>query len=484
MAGLQVIFGIIALIFIISALASGAVERSPLSFPMIFLGLGFILGDNGLRIIRVGLDDPTLEIVATLSLSFVLFLDAIHLRLDQHWREWVLPALSLGPGALLTIGLITLAAILILHMAVLNALLLGTVLASVDPVMLSGIVRDQRIPRSIRDSLRTEAGAGDVIVLPILLILIAIVLGQANSVGNWLLLLVQLFLLGPLAGAATGGVLAVLMRWARAHFPISREYRALYGIGGVVASYLIGNAIGGSGFLAVFASGLATALLDYDLCDCFLDYSEITSEMTMLLAFLMFGALLSAIIPNISLFPVVLFAFATLVLARPFAIGLVLQRAVISWRARLFIGWFGPRGLSSLLFALVLVTSGVPGSQQILSVAGVVVILSVILHGISSAPLANRYHRAVMEKTLPEERVGRVEGLFEPNASETARIRPDELAEKMKSANPPIVLDVRSRSSYEHEPDQIPGSIRVLPDYVEDWAADQDRAREVVTYCT
>ncbi len=484
MVGLQVIFGVIALLFIVSALASGIVERSPLSFPMIFLGLGFILGDNGLRVITVGLQDPTLQIVATLSLSFVLFLDAINLRPEENRKNWIVPALSLGPGAVITIGLITLAAMFILRLSLMNALLLGTVLSSVDPVVLSGLFNDDRVPRSIRNSLKTEAGAGDIIVLPILLVLTAIVLNQAKSGAGWLLLLIRLFLLGPLAGAVIGGLLALLMRWVRERVSVSRQYRALYGVGGIVSAYLVGNAVGSSGFLAVFAAGVVTALFDYDLCDCFLDYSEITSEMTMLLAFLLFGALLSATLATIPLLPAVIFALITLLLARPIAIGLVLQRAVVSQRARLFIGWFGARGLSSLLFALLLVSSNVPGSEQILSYAGVVVILSVILHGVTSAPLAAQYHQAVLQKTHPEERVATAEELFAPNPTEVPRITPQELHDKLAGPHPPIVLDVRSRSSYQHEQDQIPGSIRVLPDYVADWAAGKDRSREVVAYCT
>ncbi len=484
MSGLQVIFGIIALLFIISALASGVVKRSPVSFPMIFLALGFLLGNNGLGIIRVGLHDPALEIVATLSLSFVLFLDAINLRLHELRGAWVLPALSLGPGTLLTIALITLAAVLALRFSLLPALLLGTVLSSVDPVMLSDVVRDDRVPRSIRDSLRTEAGAGDIIVLPVLLILSAIVLGQASSALGWALVFLQLFLLGPLAGMATGAGLAVLMHWMRGRTVISREYRALYGVGVIVVSYLAGAAIGSSGFLAVFAAGLATSILDYDICDCFLDYSEITSEMTMLLAFLLFGALLSSMLTTIQLLPAVIFAFITLVFARPVAIGLALRRAGVNWRARLFIGWFGPRGLSSLLFSLLLVTANVPGAERILSTAGVVVILSVLLHGMTSAPLAAQYQKAVLKNTHPEERVASAGELFEHKPTEVPRIPPEKLVEKLSGPNPPIVLDVRSRSSYLREANQIPGSVRVLPDYVGEWAQGQDQAREVVAYCT
>ena len=477
-------FGLLALLFLVAALASGLVERAPISFPMIFLGLGFVLGEYGLGWINVGLHDPILETIAILNLSFVLFLDAVNLRLEELRKDWVVPVLSLGPGTLLTLLLISLAAAILLRFSMIQALLIGAVLSSVDPVLLRDVVRDERIPRSIREALKTEAGAGDIIVLPVLLILAVIARNQAASPREWFLLLTELFVLGPLAGALIAVAATFLMGQIRARFPISREYRALYAIGILLAAYFVGTIVGGSGFLAVFTAGFVIALLDYDLCDCFLEYGEISSEMMMLLAFLLFGALLSTLVGLLALLPVLLFAAVALAIARPVAIGIALRHALISQRARLFMGWFGPRGLSSLLFGLLLVSEGVPGAEQIFASAGVVVIISVLLHGISSAPLAAAYNRAVIKETLPEEREGKVTGLFLPNPQDAPRITPEELANLLKRENPPVVLDVRSRSRYERDNDQIPGSIRVLPDEVEDWASNQSKEHLIVTYCT
>ena len=154
---------------------------------------------------------------------------------------------------------------------------------------------------------------------------------------------------------------------------------------------MAGEAVGGSGFLAVFAAGSALVAIDYDICDCFLDYGAVTAEMTMLLAFVLFGALLSTLITTVPVLPALGLAFITLAVARPAAVGLVLRHAPISTRGRRFIGWFGPRGLSSLLFGLLLVTDGVPGAERLLAIVGVVVLVSTIAHGVSAAPLAERY---------------------------------------------------------------------------------------------
>ena len=163
----------------------------------------------------------------------------------------------------------------------------------------------------------------------------------------------------------------------------------------------------------------------------------------------------------------------------------MLRRATVSRGAKAFIGWFGPRGLSTLLFGLLLLIDGVPGAEHLFAVAGVVVVVSVVLHGVSAAPLASRYARAVAETTLPEEREGSAAGLFQENAgAEVPRIGVEELAARLAGQNPPIVLDVRSHSAALHDKAKIPGSIRVEPDRVADWAAGQPRDRGVVTYCT
>ena len=478
------ILGILALIFVVAALASGLVERTPVSFPMIFLGLGLLTGANGLGLIKVGLQDPALEVVATLSLAFVFFLDAVNLHFEEIRKDWLVPVLSLGPGTLLTMLMITIAAGLLLGFPPLQAMLVGAVLSSVDPVLLRDVAKDERIPRSIRESLATEAGANDMIVLPIVLLLQAIALNQGETTGGWLIFLARLFLLGPVSGFVVGWLGANMMKWVRRYTPINRAYRAVYGVGVLFAAYFVGTSLGSSGFLAVFTAGVATALFDYDLCDCFLEYGEITSEVAMLLAFLLFGSLLSTILGAVALMPALLFALITLAVVRPVAIGVVLRRASISRQARLFIGWFGPRGLSSLLFGLLLVSSRVPGSEQVLAATGFVVIISVILHGISAAPLAVHYSQTVAKETLPEEREATATGLFAQSPAEIPRMTPQELADQLGSPNPPIVLDVRSHSTYAHDDDQIPGSVRVTVDQVKEWAAGQSKDRDMVAYCT
>ena len=477
-------FAMVGMVLMLSGLVSGVVRRAPISVPIVFLGLGFVLGGGGLGVLEVDVHNEALEIVAILSLAFVLFLDAVNLRFDEGERAWLVPVLALGPGTLLTVGIVAVAAQFIFATSWVESLLLGSILASIDPVVLRDVVRDERVPRAIRQALTAEAGTNDIVVLPLILILSTIALGETGGAADWAAMLARLFILGPLTGAAVGFLSVWLIENTRDRYPISREYRALYGVGSVLAAYVAGEAVGGSGFLAVFFAGAVIVKTDYDLCDCFLEYGEVTAEMAMLLAFVLFGALLSTTAGTVPLVPAVLFALIVLFVARPVAIGLVLRRTVVSKRARMFIGWFGPRGLASLLFGLLVVLQGVPNAERLLAITGIVVVASVVLHGVSATPLIAAYGRAMAKETLPEEREATATGLFGGHYEDVPRVTVEDLATALAGPDPPLVLDVRTISAAGTGEPGIPCSVRVPPGEVPDWATPQPRGRSIVAYCT
>lgn len=482
-------FAILAVVLTVAALASGIVDRAPLSLPIIFLALGLVLGPGALGLIRITPNDPALEAVAALNLALVLFLDAARFDVDELRREWRIPLLDLGPGTLLTIAGISIAAGLLLHTTPIQSLLLGAVLASTDPIVLRDVVRDERIPRSVRRTLTIEAGTNDIIVLPIVLIAIQIMLDGSGGAGHWIGFLAQLLILSPVVGIAIGGIGAWLMGKADERYSIRREYQALYGIGLVLASYSAAQALGGDGFLAAFFAGLAVALFDVTLCDCFMDYGEVTAEMAMLLAFILFGAILGPLFGTISFGLALVFAIVAIFVVRPGAMGLVLLHAKMSPIARAFIAWFGPRGLSALLLALLVVSAGAPQATSLLAITGVVVLVSVLVHGVTATPAARWYGAQVAQSstTMAEERASDANGLFEGEATEVQRVTPQQLMTMMDESPPPIILDVRSRAHYAKSDGQIPGSVRVLPDQIREWAARVDPAvkhRRVVAYCT
>ena len=272
----MLIFGLIAVVLSATALLSGVVERSPLSFPLIFLGLGFALSERGLGVIEMGPHDPLLNVVATLTLALVLFLDAVNMSFAELGRRWMIPALVLGPGTVLIIVLGAVPLALMLGFGWILAFTGGAILASTDPVVLREVIRDRRIPRSVRQTLKIEAGTNDLVILPVVLVLIAVARENATGMLGWSDFLARLLLVGPAIGIAIGGLGSWLMNQVDRRMVIRREHQALYGIGLVLAAYTAATAAGGDGFLSAFTAGMAVVLLNQRLCDCFLDYGETT----------------------------------------------------------------------------------------------------------------------------------------------------------------------------------------------------------------
>jgi NhaP-type Na+/H+ or K+/H+ antiporter len=484
------LFAVAAAVLTVSALLAGIVARAPLSFPIVFLGLGLVLGEGTTGAISVDLDSELLRAIAFATLALVLFLDAIRLELAVLRRDWVLPALTLGPGALLVIVLTAVVAMLVAGLDPVVAFIVGAVLASTDPVVLRDVVRDDRIPRSVRNTLSIEGGTNDLIVLPPILILAAVATHEANDAFAWLGFLGELLVVGPVAGAAVGLGGAWLMSVMNARHPVQREWQALYGIGLVFAAFAAGEYLGQDGFLAAFAAGAAVSLSSRTLCDCFLDFGEVLAELLMLLSFVLFGAVLSSVLGDVVLGEALVLAAIAIFFIRPVSVGgvLSLRHTNLSPAARAFIAWFGPRGLNSLLLALLVVDAGVAEGAEVFGIVGVVVLASVAVHGVTATPLAGWYARRVAGATLPEERestlVGAFGGRLGTSTADAPRISAKELAELLEGPDPPVVLDVRSRSGHVRDPYRIPGSATVRPDEAADWGRDQPRDRMIATYCT
>ena len=244
--------------------------------------------------------------------------------------------------------------------------------------------------------------------------------------------------------------------------------------------------------MAAFAAGLAVVLLNQSLCDCFLEYGEVTSEVAMLLAFVLFGMVLSGMVGSVDLVAALGLAAVVIFVIRPAVLALVLSRAKMSWEAHAFVCWFGPRGLNSLLLALLAVLAGVPGGELLLATVGIVVTASVLVHGASAVPLSVWYGRRTLRIAYAEERESTAAGLFGHTEGEVPRVTPQELNSLMASLETndvepptvPTVLDVRTRSSYEHDGFHIPGDTRLLPDDVVEWGANYAGKGLVVVYCT
>ncbi len=282
---------LIGIVIVVASLLSGVIERSGLPQVGIFLILGALLGPFGLGLVTLTLESPTLQAIATLALVLVLFSDAIAVDMGDVKRQRRISFLVLGPGTLIPAVIVALAGRLLLGLTWLESAIIGAALASTDPVLLRNLLRRPSLPATARVALRLESGMNDVVLLPIVVLGILVVKsdGAVDPVefGRHA---VGLFLLGPLLGAFIGWIAIMLLEQVRARVGVRRDYESLYALGVAFTAFAAAEAVGGSGFLAAFAAGLMVAALDVELCDCFLDYGQATAEMFLLFTFVAFGA--------------------------------------------------------------------------------------------------------------------------------------------------------------------------------------------------
>jgi NhaP-type Na+/H+ or K+/H+ antiporter len=459
---------LIGIVIVIASLLSGAIERSGFPFVSIFLLLGAALGPWGFGIADIGFDSPALHALAMLGLALLLFSDAVTLDTKQLRPRAFLIWRLLGPGTLVPAIITALAAWILLGLSAPAATILGAALASTDPVLLRTVLRSKALPEAPRIALRLETGMNDVVLLPIVLLSMLLLpggqadvtpsVGSGTHVGRSLL---GLFVLGPGLGALVGGVGISALAFVRSRSGVRRDYESLYALGLAFTSFALAEAVGGSGFVAAFVAGLLVAAKDVELCDCFLEYGEATAEMLLLLTFVALGTTLIWLGLGSLNWRIILFAVIALV-SRPIALYPMLAGLSLNTRDRRLISVFGPRGLSSLLLALLPVFAGIPNAHQIFTLASVVVLLSIVVHGGGTAFFLRR--SATREPTTSPRVLAPLSRQAAGAEPAPIRITIEEMRTLQAKGEPVVIVDARSARTYDSDPHEAVGAVRLQPD--------------------
>jgi sodium/hydrogen antiporter len=459
---------LIGIVIVVSALLSGLVEKSGLPHVAVFILIGAALGPLGLGVFDVTLASPLVRVVATLSLTLVLFTDAVTLNTKEVKGNLGLTFRMLGPGTLLCAALTAVAAWWLLGIPPASSAILGAALASTDPVLLRGLLQRSDISSEARLGLRLESGLNDVVLLPIVVVAIALT-GDHNpeTSRSFAKTGFELFILGPGAGIAIGMLAVAALDLMRKHFTIRRDYESLYSIGVAFTAFAAAEALHGSGFLAAFAAGVTIAALDVELCDCFVEYGAVTAEMLLLFTFVIFGmSLIWSGFTGLDVRTVIFAAFAILIRVPVYLLSLI--RSGVDRRSRMVIAWYGPSGLSSLLLVLLPVFAGVPGSDLLFRISALIVLISIVIHGASPTLLAR-----FCKEEVKQEEPSAPEPVKEPLSLPVVEtpvgaqsITLEELERLQKSGEPIIILDVRTERSRETSDSQVQGSVRLAPEHV------------------
>ncbi len=398
----------IALAVCLFAAFSKKAERSPLTAPMFFVGVGFLLGDAGLGWVHLGIDGQAMHVLAELTLVLVLFTDAARIDLKCLRREKSLPTRLLGIGLPLTIVAGAAVALLVLpELGWTEALLLAAILAPTDAALGQAVVSNPLVPVRIRQSLNVESGLNDGIALPIVLVF-ASVAGAFEEAGNasyWLRFAALAVTLGPLVGWAVGFVGGRVVDWGTRSGWVNDPFQRIAGLGLALLAFGAAEFVGGNGFIAAFVAGLTLGNTARGVCKCLYEFGEAEAQLLTLLVFLAFGAvMLPQAIPNIT-GAAVLYVLLSLTVVRMVPVALSLLGTGLRPASVAFLGWFGPRGLASMLFVLLVVEEGRLASSPFLeTVVMLTVLASTVLHGLTAYPLARRFgeYSAAMDKTSAE----------------------------------------------------------------------------------
>lgn len=370
-----------------------------ISGPMVFTAVGILLSPLVFGSGPVDLDNEVVEVIAEITLILVLFGDASALNLKKLRKSWKIPFRLLFIALPITIVATTyLAKGFFPDESMIFLLLLALVLAPTDAALGKAVVSDKRVPENIRSSINVESGLNDGIVFPVLITVIAIIMSGTIGDGQgegWLGYVAQQILFGAIFGTITGYIGAKISTWVLKKKWMESNYENLVPIALAIFSYYLAEYYGGNGFIAAFFSGLFLGNYSKELRDNVEEFVESEGELLIMVCFLVFG--ISFIPATIAYWDVsvVIFSVLSLTVLRmiPVALSLIGKS---NFSTMLFIGWFGPRGIASILYVLIIIgkLGSIEGHEKIFAVMSLTILLSIILHGLSAKPFSNIYGKS------------------------------------------------------------------------------------------
>ena len=394
---------VVALVLLaLAAIAYGLVARSLdrvwISAPIVFVAAGILIGPAAL-----GLDSPTastewVKVTTELTLALLLFVDASMVRLADAEQGIGLPARLLGLGLPMTGVLGALVGLLVLPgLGWALCALIACILAPTDAALGLAVVTNTSVPSRIRRTLNIESGLNDGIATPFITLFIAVIVAEETH-GDWVSAAVKEILVAIALGAAIGFVIGVASRVARAHTWMAASSPQLVVLLTPLCCYGAAVAVGANGFVAAYVCGFAYGVGSRH---ALADATDFTEDIGLYLSFLVwtiFGMVFAGpLLDHGFTWKPFAYAIISLTVVRMVPVALALVGTGLRARTTLFIGWFGPRGLASVVFTLIAVEdlSSDPGLSTLVAVTTWTILLSVVLHGVTATPIAARYGRSV-----------------------------------------------------------------------------------------
>ena len=387
-------------------LVSARLERWDVSAPIAFVVLGVLVTHGPTGFVHFSLHSSTIRALAEVTLALVLFADASRVNLRALRVDAAIPARLLGIGLPLTIAAGFAVAALLFHSAGLwVAATVGAVVAPTDAALGASIMQDERVPANVRRILNVESGLNDGIATPFVNLFIAGAVTAEAVSGTHLTSAIIELVGGAALGVGIGVVGAILLRFSRDHGWIADGVRPLAVLALALFAYATADVAGTNGFIAAFVGGMAFGTMEHHRDESVLQFTEQTGTLLSLLVWFAFGAIM--LVPGLEDLDWrdVVFAVLALTVVRMVPVALSLLGSGLDRATVAFIGWFGPRGLATIVFGLIAVDALASTPAKVtLAAVTLTIVLSVLLHGVSASPLATRYgaYASRLQRSRPE----------------------------------------------------------------------------------
>ena len=383
---------VLALFIFCYSLIAGRVERAAASGPIVFVAAGFLMGPLGLAWFDGDVANTEMRVLADLTLAIILFIDAANANFGVLKQQFRIPSrmLLFGLPGVIFLGTVT-AALIFGNLSLFEAAILGTMLAATDAALGKGVITNKAVPTQIREGLNIESGLNDGLCVPILLVFIALAVGSSGEGGGSILAL-KLVAQELGIGLVVGLGLTAFGTWAFKRCEdkgwVTDVWKQVTVVALAVACFSVAQSLHGSGYIAAFTGGLLFGFKAKEATHRLVLASEGTGETLALTTWFVFGAAVIGQSFQHFTWEMLVYALLSLTVIRMLPIYLSLSGTGESTESKLFLGWFGPRGLASIVFAIIVINKGVPEGKFIAMVVVLTVFFSLVAHGVSANPLA------------------------------------------------------------------------------------------------
>jgi NhaP-type Na+/H+ or K+/H+ antiporter len=385
----------LAAFIIVYALISKRLSTTIITGTILFVAFGLLIGPKGIDLMGADRNLTPIKVLFEATLVVVLFNDAMAINAKRWRKQAYIPGRLLGIGLPLTIVFgFAIALALFTELDVWEAALVGAILAPTDAALGQAVISNPRVPQNIRQGLNVESGLNDGIVLPVVMIFIAAAEESvgANTAFNALWFILETIFFSALIGIAVGWIGARLTSVASRRDWMSPIWRSIGVLALAALAYALSDSFGGSGFISAWVAGFTMGLVIRDEFPHIHVFPETVGQVLTMFSFIAFGALVLGPSLGDMTWEVVLYAVLSLTLVRMIPVAISMFRSGLRWPSVLYLGWFGPRGLASIIFALIIVEeASLPGAPLIILIMAITVGLSVLAHGVTSVWGANRY---------------------------------------------------------------------------------------------